>query len=85
VGGSHNPKDYWWKTGDIHHYPTVPETPEVDHELRTLGENSKPVFQSEYGIGSMMDVIHEARMYEQLGVRPDTNLLNGSSALRSTR
>ena len=71
VSGSHNPKDYWWKTGDIHHYPTVPETQEVDHELRTLGEGSKPVFQSEYGIGSMMDVIHEARMYEQLGVRPD--------------
>ncbi len=71
VSGSHNPKTYWWKTGDIHHYPKVPETQEADHELRTLGENSKPVFQSEYGIGSMMDVIHEARMYEQLGVRPD--------------
>ena len=34
-------------------------------------DQPKPVFQSEYGIGSMMDVIHEARMYEQLGVRPD--------------
>jgi hypothetical protein len=71
VSGSRNPKNYWWKTGDIHHYPTVPETQEVDHELRTLGEGSKPVFQSEYGIGSMMDVIQEARKYEQLGVRPD--------------
>ncbi len=36
-----------------------------------MGQDSKPVFLSEYGIGSMMDVIHEARMYEQLGVRPD--------------
>jgi hypothetical protein len=25
-----------------------------------------PDFLSEYGIGSMVDVIHEARMYEQL-------------------
>ena len=35
--------------------------------MRTLGQNSKPVFLSEYGIGSMMNVIHEARMYQQAG------------------
>ena len=39
--------------------------------MRTLGEGGKPVFLSEYGIGSMMDVIHEARMYEEAGIPPD--------------
>jgi hypothetical protein len=63
-------EDYWMKTGDIHFYPQVPQSSETDHDLRTLGHDSKPVFLSEYGIGSTMDVIHEARMYEQLGVRP---------------
>jgi hypothetical protein len=57
--------------GDVHFYPHVPQTPEVTDQLRTLGADSKPVFLSEYGIGSMMDVIHEARMYEQMGARPD--------------
>jgi hypothetical protein len=57
--------------GDVHFYPRVPQTPEITNQLRTLGQDSKPVFLSEYGIGSMMDVIHEARMYEQMGARPD--------------
>ena len=57
--------------GDFHLYPTVPQTPEINRLMRTLGQNSKPVFLSEYGIGSMMNVIHEARMYEQAGIRQD--------------
>ena len=56
--------------GDFHLYPNVPQTPEVNHLIRTLGEDGRPVFLSEYGIGSMMDVIHECRMYEQHGI-PD--------------
>jgi len=62
---------YWKDSGDAHCYPTVPQTPEVNREIRTLGRNSKPVFLSEYGIGSMMDVIHDARMYQQAGARLD--------------
>lgn len=58
--------------GDFHLYPTVPQTPEIDHLMRTLGEGGKPVFLSEYGIGSMMNVIQEARWYEQLGIPEDT-------------
>ncbi len=54
--------------GDFHLYPKVPQTPETNQMTRTLGEGGKPVFLSEYGIGSMMDVIHEARMYEEAGV-----------------
>jgi hypothetical protein len=36
--------------------------------MRTLGHDSKPIFLSEYGIGSMMNVIHELRMYQQAGI-----------------
>ena len=66
-----DPENYLMEAGDVHFYPSVPESPEADHLLRTLGEDGRPVFLSEYGIGSMMDVIHEARMYEQVGVRRD--------------
>lgn len=61
-------REYWMKTGDVHFYPEVPQSPETDHAMRTLGEeDSKPVFLSEYGIGSMMNIIHNARRYEQAG------------------
>ncbi len=59
------------EVGDFHLYPRVPQTLEVETMMRTLGEGGKPVFLSEYGIGSMMDVIHEARMYEQAGIPAD--------------
>src|SRR5579885_2174456 len=57
--------------GDFHFYPGVPPTPQADHFLRALGENSRPVFLSEYGIGSVMDVVHDMRMYEQFGADPE--------------
>ena len=57
--------------GDVHFYPEVPQSPETDRLIRMLGQNAKPVFLSEYGIGSMMDVIHEARGYEQVSAAPD--------------
>lgn len=56
--------------GDFHFYPGTPQTRESDHFLRTLGKDSKPVFLSEYGIGSLMDVVHDLRMYEQFKVDP---------------
>jgi len=62
---------YWQDSGDAHYYPNVPQRPAVDEEMRTLGQAGKPVFLSEYGIGSLMNAIHEARLYEQAGVRPD--------------
>ncbi len=58
-------------SGDFHFYPQVPQTPETNELMRTLGHDSKPIFLSEYGIGSMMDVMHEARMYEEAGIRSD--------------
>ncbi len=62
---------YWKDSGDAHFYPEVPQTPQVNREIRTLGQNTKPVFLSEYGIGSMMNVIQDARMFQQAGARPD--------------
>lgn len=58
-------------SGDFHFYPIVPQSEESEQFGRTLGQGSKPVFLSEYGIGSLMNAIHEARMYEQAGARPD--------------
>lgn len=57
--------------GDAHFYPAVPQTPETDRFIRELGREGKPVFLSEYGIGSLMDVIDEWRHFEQIGARPD--------------
>ena len=58
-------------SGDLHIYPQVPQTPEVNHMVRTLGHDSKPVFMSEYGTGGQLDAIHEARTYEQVGADPE--------------
>ena len=58
-------------SGDFHIYPQVPQSRESIRLLRTLGHDSKPVFISEYGTGSLVDAIHESRMYEQEGVNPD--------------
>lgn len=57
--------------GDAHFYPAVPQTPETDRFIRELGREGKPVFLSEYGIGSLMDVIDEWRRFEQIGARSD--------------
>jgi hypothetical protein len=62
---------YFANAGDAHVYPAVPH-PEATHRfIRQLGHDTKPVFLSEYGIGSVMDVIGELRRFEQAGARPD--------------
>lgn len=53
--------------GDAHLYPPTPQSPEMDAMLRNLGKDMKPVFLSEYGIGSLMNAIRERRYYEQYG------------------
>ena len=45
--------------GDLHYYPRLPESPEVARIVRTLGEPAKPVFLSEYGVGSLYDAVTE--------------------------
>lgn len=62
---------YFPTAGDAHAYPGTPQTPEINHFLRTLGAHSKPVFLSEYGIGSLMNIITELRHFQQAGARND--------------
>lgn len=57
--------------GDIHVYPRVPQDAAATRTLRTLGADGKPVFLSEYGIGSLMDVVRDGRHFEQAGARLD--------------
>ncbi|MBP8129846.1 MAG: hypothetical protein KA184_09745 [Candidatus Hydrogenedentes bacterium] len=61
---------YFTGAGDAHVYPETPHTPEVEQGIRTLGADTKPVFLSEYGIGSLMNAIQELRTYEQVGADP---------------
>ncbi len=62
---------YFQGAGDAHVYPATPHTPEIEAFIRNLGSDSKPVFLSEYGIGSLMNAIRELRYYEQHGANPD--------------
>jgi hypothetical protein len=57
--------------GDVHNYPRVPQSAEFSQFIRNLGHATKPVFLSEYGIGSLMNVVNETRHYEQAGARED--------------
>jgi len=66
------PGGYVRDAGDAHVYPIMPHSPEDARLIRTLGEGGKPVFLSEYGIGSQFNAIDELRRYEQAGAA--TNL-----------
>ncbi len=61
---------YFEGAGDAHVYPGTPHTPAIEAGIRNLGRDSKPVFLSEYGIGSLMNAIRELRFYEQHGANP---------------
>ena len=62
---------YYEEAGDAHVYPRVPQTPETNQFIRDLGRETKPVFLSEYGIGSLLNVIRETRRFEEAGARTD--------------
>jgi hypothetical protein len=62
-----NGEGYFPKVGDVHLYPRVPHTDETIRRLRTLGEGGGPIFFSEYGIGSAVDLFRVTRFFEQLG------------------
>ncbi|UCH36643.1 MAG: glycoside hydrolase family 2 [Armatimonadota bacterium] len=61
------PGGYWARVGDAHAYPRVPHTADTVRFLRTVGEGTKHVFLSEYGIGSAVDLWRAVRHYERLG------------------
>lgn len=62
---------YYEGAGDAHLYPPVPHPPAIETLLRTLGRDTKPVFLSEYGTGSLLNVIRGCRWFEQIGARED--------------
>jgi len=54
--------------GDFHIYPRVPHTSTTIRQLRELGEDDpNPIFVSEYGIGSAVDLWRVVRQYEEHG------------------
>jgi hypothetical protein len=69
IGSISNPGSTVWEDilSDQHPYQRVPHTAQVIRTLRTLGGNGKPVWLSEYGIGSAIDLLRTCRWYEQAG------------------
>ena len=72
-------RGYVENAGDAHYYPHVPQSPEANARIRNLGRETKPVLLSEYGIGSLFDVVGEWRHFEQAGARAD---LEDAAAVR---
>lgn len=68
-GALSNPGSKVWEDvlSDQHPYKRVPHTAGIIRELRTACEGSKPVFISEYGVGSGVDLAKATRHFEQLG------------------
>jgi hypothetical protein len=69
VGSLSNPDSPVWEDvlSDQHPYQRVPHTAAIIKTLRTLNGGGKPVFLSEYGIGSAVDLVRVFRWYEQIG------------------
>lgn len=54
--------------GDFHFYPRVPHTQRTIEQLRNLGGDAGgPLFVTEYGTGSAVDLWRVARQYEEAG------------------
>lgn len=69
IGSLSNPGSRGWEDvlSDQHPYQRVPHTAQIIHNMRTLQGNGRPVFWSEYGIGSATDLLRKVCHFEQLG------------------
>jgi hypothetical protein len=69
VGTLSNPGSLVWEDvlSDQHPYRRVPHTAGIINDLRTMGGGGLPLFISEYGIGSAVDLCRAMRHYESLG------------------
>lgn len=69
IGRFANPGSSQWQNelADTHPYKPVPHTGQIINELRTHEKNGQPVFLSEYGIGSAVDLFRLTRFFEQYG------------------
>ena len=65
-----NPGSREWENtlSDQHPYKRTPHTAGIISELRTAKGSGNPVFISEYGVGSGVDLAKTTRHFEQLGV-----------------
>jgi hypothetical protein len=70
IGGLSNPGSDRWEDvlADQHYYPRVPHRELEIARLRTIAGNDHPLFLSEYGIGSGVDLPRLLRQYEQAGI-----------------
>jgi hypothetical protein len=59
------------RRGDLHMYPRLPQSPEDDRIVREIGAGEKPVFLSEYGIGSQFNAVDELRDFDRFAARED--------------
>ena len=66
---SPTPASWQWQDilADLHPYQPLPHDAAVIHTLRTIGGGGKPLWLSEYGVGSAVDLVRLARQYEQRG------------------
>lgn len=66
-GGVSNPGSAAWEDvlADKHPYQRVPHTAEIVNTLRTIDGGGLPLFISEYGIGSAVDLWRATRHYER--------------------
>jgi hypothetical protein len=69
LGSLANPDSAEWEdvVTDQHTYPRVPHTASTIQSLRTAGGDPLPLFLSEYGIGSAVDLWRVTRHFERLG------------------
>jgi len=69
LGSLANPGAVEWEdvVTDHHNYPRVPHTAATIQALRTGGDDPLPLFLSEYGIGSAVDLWRTTRHFERLG------------------
>lgn len=59
--------------GDIHLYPRVPVSVQDEKTMRELGvQNDRPVFVSEFGIGSLFNATETLLRYKMRDTDPDT-------------
>ncbi|MBI2929318.1 MAG: glycoside hydrolase family 2 [Verrucomicrobia bacterium] len=69
IGSLSNPGSREWEDvlSDQHPYQRTPHTADIIRKLRALHDAAKPVFLSEYGVGSAVDLFRVTRHYERLG------------------
>ena len=67
AGSLSNPGTTEWQDilADQHYYPRVPQTAAATGHLRHAGAGAQPIYLTEYGIGSAVDLWRATRHFEQ--------------------